>query len=154
MKDMQRRVFIFDFSGNKTGEMPIRSDETLRIIGAIAGGDELLLETESFTEPIGIFRFCTRRDERTLWAKRNIPFDSPDFSHFQIWFMSKDGTRIPMFLVGRRDVLKRSGSPTIMTSYGGCRRSLTPPLPHLLSLLFLGAGHFSSPPPLPSSEHS
>src|SRR5258708_24695654 len=130
MKDMERRVFIFDFSGNKTGEMPIRSDETLRIIGASPDGDELLLETESFTEPIGIFRYCTRRDERTLWAKRNIPFDSPDFSHFQIWFMSKDGTRIPMFLVHRRDALKRSGSPTIMTSYGGQGVGQAPPSEH------------------------
>src|SRR5258708_39863593 len=40
--------------------------------------------------------------------------------------MSKDGTRIPMFLVGRRDVLKRSGSPTIMTSSGAYGLCMTP----------------------------
>ncbi len=126
MKDMQHRVCIFDLSGKKTGEMPIRSDETIRIIGGSPDSDELLLETESFTEPIGIFRYSARSDERVLWAKRNIPFDSANFSHSQIWFMSKDGTRIPMFLVGRRDVLKRSGNPTIMTSYGGYGVSMTP----------------------------
>ncbi|PYT92594.1 MAG: hypothetical protein DMG36_14175 [Acidobacteria bacterium] len=126
MKDMQHRVCIFDFSGKKTGEMPIQSDETLRIIGGSPDGDELLLETESFTEPIGIFRYSARSNERTLWAKRSIPFDSANFSHSQIWFMSKDGTRVPMYLVGRRDVLKRSGNPTIMTSYGGYGVSVTP----------------------------
>src|SRR5882762_1234028 len=94
MKDMQHRVFIFDFSGKKIGEMPIRSDETLRIIGGLPESDELLIETESFTEPIGIFRYSAKSNERTLWAKRNIPFDSADFSHSQIWFMSKDGTRV------------------------------------------------------------
>jgi len=126
MKDMQHRVCIFDFSGKKTGEMPIRSGETIRIIGGSPDGDELLLETESFTEPIGIFRYSAKSNARTLWAKRNTPFDSTDFSHSQIWFMSKDGTRVPMYLVGRRDVLKRSGNPTIMTSYGGYGVSMTP----------------------------
>jgi prolyl oligopeptidase len=126
MKDVQHRVCIFDFSGKKTGEMPIQSDETIRIIGGSPDSDELLLETESFTEPIGIFRYSARGNERVLWAKRNIPFDSANFSHSQIWFMSKDGTRVPMYLVGRRDVLKRSGNPTIMTSYGGHGVSMTP----------------------------
>ncbi len=126
MKDMQHGIIIFDFSGKKTGEMPIRSDETLRLIGGSPDGDELLLETESFTAPIGIFRYSARTTERTLWAKRTIPFDSTAFSHSQTWFRSKDGTRIPMFLVGRQDVLIRSGNPTVMTSYGGYGVSMTP----------------------------
>jgi prolyl oligopeptidase len=126
MKDMQHRVFIFDFSGHKTGEMSVKSDETLRFIGGSSDCDELLIETESFTEPIGVFRYSTIASQYSLWAKKNIPFDSTDFSHSQIWFMSKDGTRVPMYLVGRQDVLKRSGNPTIMTSYGGYGVSMTP----------------------------
>jgi prolyl oligopeptidase len=126
MKDMRHRVFIFDFSGKKTREMPIRNDETLRIIGGSPDSDELLVETESFTEPIGTFRYSAKSNERTLWAKRSIPLDSSDFSYSQIWFPSKDGTRVPMYLVGRRNVLKRSGNPTIMTSYGGYGVSMTP----------------------------
>jgi prolyl oligopeptidase len=126
IKHMQHRIFIFDFSGQQTGEIPIRSDETLRIIGGSPDSDELLIETESFTEPIGIFRYSRISNERTLWANKNIPFDSTDYSDSQVCFLSKDGTRIPMFLVGRRDVLKRSGNPTIMTSYGGYGVSMTP----------------------------
>jgi len=125
-KEMTHRVFIFDLYGQKLGEMPIRSDETLRIIGGSPETDELLLETESFIDPIGIFRYSARSNQRTLWAKRRIPFDPANYSHSQIWYLSKDGTRIPMYLVGRRDVLKRSGNPTIMTSYGGYGVSMTP----------------------------
>ncbi len=73
-----------------------------------------------------LIRYSAKSNERTLWAKRSMPFDSTDFSHSQIWFMSKDGTRVPMYLVGRRDTLKRSGNPTIMTSYGGYGVSMTP----------------------------
>jgi len=126
MREMVHRIFIFELSGKKLGEMPIRSDETLRLLDGSPDADEVLLETESFTEPIGIFRYSAKGNERTLWAKRSIPFKSEDYSYSQIWFMSKDGTRIPMYLVGRRDVLKKSGNPTIMTSYGGYGVSMTP----------------------------
>ena len=126
IKEMAHRVLIYDFSGKKRGEMPIRSDDTIRMIGGSPENDELLFETESFTEPIGIYRYSARTNERTLWSKRIIPFDSADYSCSRIWFMSKDSTEIPMFLVGRRDVLERSGNPTIMTSYGGYGVSMTP----------------------------
>jgi len=126
MKEMIHQVRIFDFSGKELGEMPIRSDETVRFIAASQGSDELLLEAESFTEPIGIFRYSTKSNERSLWAKRHIPFDPVNYSYSQIWYMSKDGTRIPMYLVGRRDILTSAGNPTIMTSYGGYGVSMTP----------------------------
>ena len=126
MKEMIHRILVFHLSGKKLGELPLRSDETVRIIDGPRDGDEVLLEMESFTVPIGIFRYSAKTNERTLWAKRSIPFDSGDYSYSQIWFLSKDGTRIPMYLVGRRDVLRRSGNPTIMTSYGGYGISMTP----------------------------
>jgi len=72
IKDMRHRVFIFDFSGKKTGEMPIRNDETLRIIGGSPDSDELLVETESFTEPIGTFRYSAKSDRaHTLGQERH-----------------------------------------------------------------------------------
>jgi prolyl oligopeptidase len=126
MKGRKHRIFIFDFSGKKTGEMSIRGDETVRLVGGSRDSDEVLLETESFTEPIGIFRYSAKSSNCSLWAKRSIPFDSTDFSHSQIWLTSRDGTRVSMYLVGRKDVLKRSGNPTLMTSYGGYGVSMTP----------------------------
>ncbi len=126
IKEMIHRVFIFDFSGKKTGEIPIRSEETVRIIGGSPADDELLFEAESFTTPIGIFRYSARSNQQTLWAKRTIPFASEEYSHSQIRYLSKDGTKIPMYLVGRCDVLEKVGNPTIMTSYGGYGVSMTP----------------------------
>ncbi len=126
MKEMTHRVFIFDFSGKKKGEIPIRSEETVRIIGGSPPGDELLLEAESFTEPIGIFRFSPRSNQKSLWARRSIPFAPGEYGHYQIWYISKDGTRIPMYLVGRCEVLEKTQNPTIMTSYGGYGVSVTP----------------------------
>jgi prolyl oligopeptidase len=126
MREMTPQIRIFDFAGKALGELPVRTDETLRMVGGSPDSDELLFETESFTEPVGIFRYSVKNNDRVLWTKRSIPFDPANHSHSQIWFMSKDGTRVPMYLVGRRDVLSRADNPTIMTSYGGYGVSMTP----------------------------
>jgi prolyl oligopeptidase len=125
-KQMKHTICIFDFSGHKLGELPIPYDETVRIIGGSPDSDELLLETESFAKPIEIFRCSTKTNQQTLWAKKNIQIDPTNYGHSQVWYASKDGTRIPMYLAGRLDVLAASSSPTIMTSYGGYGVSMTP----------------------------
>jgi prolyl oligopeptidase len=135
MKQMTHRVYVFDLSGQKVGEMPIATDETVRFIWGAPDNDELLLESESFVRPIHIFRYSAKANERTVWAQRKIPFDSAKCKHAQIWFTSKDGTRIPMYLVGRCDVIERGGNPTIMTSYGGFGTSMTPQFSALVACL-------------------
>jgi prolyl oligopeptidase len=126
MKEMTHRILVFDFFGRNISELPVRDDETLGIISSTPESDQLLLQTQSFTEPIGIFRYSAKSNSRTLWARRSTPFDSADYRHSQVWYTSKDGVKIPMFLVGRRDVLERSKNPAIMTSYGGYGVSMTP----------------------------
>lgn len=123
---MTHQILIFDLFGRKIGEVPVRSDETVRIVGGSRDSDELFLESESFTEPIGIFRYSAKDQKRALWARRDSPFNASDYDHSQVWYTSKDGTRVPMFLVGRRDVLASGTHPAIMTSYGGYGVSMTP----------------------------
>ena len=120
------QVSIFDLTGNQTGEMPVRAGETVRITGASPENDELFIESESFTEPITIIRYSPLSGQRCSWATRIIPFDSARYEHIQVRYTSKDGTEIPMFLVGRRDVLADGCHPAILTSYGGYGVSMTP----------------------------
>jgi prolyl oligopeptidase len=126
IRETATQISIFDLAGKHTGEMSIRKDETVRLIGGSHETDELLIEAESLTEPVSIFRYSETSGERTLWAKKRIPFDTANYSHTQVWYTSKDGTGIPMFLMGRRDVLDSGTHPTIMTSYGGYGVSMTP----------------------------
>jgi prolyl oligopeptidase len=120
------RISIFDGEGRPLGELPVPSGETIRLIGGAASSDELFFERESFTRPVSIYRYSPQLDAPVLWARRNVPFDSSQYSHTQVWYTSKDGTQVPMFLMGRREVLAGGNHPTIMTSYGGHGVSMTP----------------------------
>ena len=119
-------VSVFDFSGRKTNQLRICEDVTVRLIGGSPENDELLMEAESFTEPISIWRYSEVSGKCSLWARRKIPFDARNYRHMQVEYTSADGTSIPMFLVGREDVLERGTRPMVMTSYGGYGVSVMP----------------------------
>lgn len=119
-------ISIFDFAGHEVGKMPTRNGETIRFAGVSSQGDEIFLEAESFTKPLSIFRHSAITGQRALWARKSIRLDSAGWECAEVSYPSQDGTRIPMFLVGRGDVLARGSHPTIMTSYGGYGVSMTP----------------------------
>jgi len=120
------RVLLFDLAGKQLREVAASSIKTIRLAGGSPESDEAFFETESFTEPITIARYSVLSGERNLWSKRKVPFDPVKFSHTRTWFRSKDGTSIPIFLAGRREVLAESQQPVIMTSYGGYGVAMTP----------------------------
>jgi len=126
IRGLKAEVNIFDIEGRRLGQLPVDESSTVRLLGDSEDESELLFEQESFTKPIRICSYSPIRCESQIWAKRPVPFDSEEFGHTQVWFTAKDGTRIPMFLVGRREVLESGSHPTIMTSYGGYGVSMTP----------------------------
>jgi prolyl oligopeptidase len=126
LRELKTQVDIFDLSGKKLGNLPLDEGGTARLVGGSQDGDELFFEQESFAQPIQIYCYSPRGDGARLWAGRELPFDSQAFRHTQVWFTAKDGTRIPMFLVGRRKLLESGPHPTIMTAYGGYGVPMTP----------------------------
>jgi len=125
LRGLRTDIEIFDLWGNRLDRLPSEDGDTLRIIGASESDDEIFLERESFTQPIHLYSY-TQETRPRLWARREVPFESSRFAHVQVWFPAKDGARIPMFLVGQRDVLQRGSHSVIMTAYGGYGISVTP----------------------------
>jgi prolyl oligopeptidase len=126
VRGSRTRVRLFDLAGKVIREVAGSSTKTIRIAGGSPGSDEAFVETESFTEPITITRYCALSGERSVWSRRKIAFDSAKFAHTREWFRSQDGTSIPIFLAGRREVLAEGRHPVIMTSYGGYGLPMTP----------------------------
>src|SRR5581483_4265648 len=134
-RNLQSEIEIFDLSGNRLGYVPVGKWDTTRFLGASEDVEEVFLERESFAKPIEICSYLHPGRETKLWAARKVPFDPEGFNHTQVWFPAKDGTRIPMFLVGLRSVLDGGPQPTIMTSYGGYGVPMTPQFSVLVTLL-------------------
>jgi prolyl oligopeptidase len=125
-KAMDRQIRVLDFEGRKTDEVAVHPEETFRIAAAGPDSDEVFFQRESFTDPVRIVRYSPKRKECSLWAKKPVSAGLREVSHAQVWYPSKDGTSIPMYLVGRREVLAAGCHTAIMTSYGGYGVSMTP----------------------------
>jgi len=126
IRQSKTQVSIFDFSGEKTGELPVQEDECIRFLEGNSETGELHFEAQSFGAPPSIWRYSGTSATRALWARKSVPFDAASCGHSQVWYASKDGTQIPMLLVGRHDALGGGSHPAILTSYGGFGISMTP----------------------------
>jgi prolyl oligopeptidase len=120
------KVDIYDRGGKHAGQLPSAFGGSIRLSGCSPDGREIFLERESFTRPIqtAIYRPAERTSRN--WAEPELPFVSLDIEQAEVTFPAKDDTTIPMFLVGRRDVLVGGPHPTVMTSYGGYGVAVTP----------------------------
>jgi prolyl oligopeptidase len=148
-KDMDRQIRVYgltgDLRGRKIEEVSINPEETFRIAGAAPESDELFFERESFTDPVRIVRYSPERKKCAPWANKTVPAGPSDVIHTQIWYPSKDGTRIPMYLVGREEVLAGGCHPAIMTSYGGYGVSMTPQYSIFVAFLVASGCLFALP---------
>ena len=134
---------IFDLDGKKL------SDIDLPAIGTVFGSsgrwdrDEAFFGFQSFTVPPAIYRvelnpahYVTQGknpvegdafESPILWTKVDAPSIDPSaYEVAQEWFKSKDGTRVPMFVVHKKGMQKNGKNPTLLTAYGGFNVSLTP----------------------------
>jgi prolyl oligopeptidase len=88
--------------------------------------DDAYFSYSSFTEPPRIYRTSVASGATELWASVSFPVDTSRFAVDQVWYPSRDGTRISMFLIRRRDLQRDGANPTILYGYGGFSVNLTP----------------------------
>ena len=118
---------IFDLGG------VLLSSLALPVIGSVFASqgkwdrDEVFYGFESFTIPPSIYRYDLKSGKTTLWAKVDAPaIDPAAYEVQQEWYHSKDGTRVPIFVVAKKGLKKDGQNPTLLTGYGGFDISLTP----------------------------
>ena len=80
----------------------------------------------SFNTPGEIYRYDFKTKELSLYFRPEVAFNPDDFVVEQKFFESKDGTRVPMFIVHRKDLTLDGTNPTLLYGYGGFNISLTP----------------------------
>jgi len=80
----------------------------------------------SFTVPPTIYRYDIAAGKTTVWNRPKVPFDTDQYEVKQVFYTSKDGTRVPMFIAGRKGLKMDGTAPLLMTGYGGFLISETP----------------------------
>jgi prolyl oligopeptidase len=126
VRNLKSEVDVFDLAGTRVGQLPVEPEATVRLAERAIDEDELLFEQESFTRAINTCRYFPDTAVVDVLANRMVPFDSTKFSHRAVWFRAKDETQIPMYMVGRHDLLECGPHLMIMTSYGGFGVPMTP----------------------------
>jgi prolyl oligopeptidase len=119
------RINIFSLQGKPLGEIAIPGLGSAGISGRADQKDGIFYFS-SYTSPYSAFRYDTVTGAKTLWYREDVPFLSAGFETEQVWYPSKDGTKIPMFLMHRKGVKPNSNTPTILYGYGGFNISITP----------------------------
>jgi prolyl oligopeptidase len=89
--------------------------------------NEIFFGFQSFTVPPSVYRVELTDVKSALWAKVEAPsIDPAEYDVQQLWYASKDGTKVPMFIVSKKGIEKNGRNPTLLTGYGGFNISMTP----------------------------
>ena len=93
----------------------------------------------SFSYPATIFRYDPETGRSELFRRPDLHFEPDDFETTQVFYVSRDGTRVPLFITGKKDRSKTSEAPTFLYGYGGFNISVTPAFsPSIVAWLELG----------------
>ena len=118
---------IFDLNGNKLRDLALPTIGTVFASDGKWNRDEIFYGFYSFTVAPSVYRYDLKSGSTSLWAKVEAPsIDPAAYDVEQEWYHSKDGTRMPMFVVCKRGLKKDGHNPTLLTAYGGFNVSLTP----------------------------
>ena len=126
LQDARSRVRLFSRSGTALGEVPLPGLGSAAGFGGRGDDTETFFSYTDYLTPAAIYRYDVGTGSTTLFRSPTVDFRGTDYVTEQVFYRSKDGTRVPMFLTYRRDLPKDGRRPTLLYGYGGFDVSLTP----------------------------
>jgi prolyl oligopeptidase len=146
LHDAHSRLLLFGTDGSARGEIALPSLGTASELSAESAQDsELFFSFTSYLAPTTIYRHDFTTGGTAVFKAPRLSFDPAPYVTEQVFYRSKDGTRVPMFITHRRDLVKDGSHPAYLYGYGGFDINLTPAFsPSVLVWLELG-GVFAVP---------
>jgi len=127
MRNAQSQAELVELDGRRAGNVPLPGLGTAAGFGGKAGDPETFFHFSGFTTPGTIYRYDTASGAIEEFARPRLSFDPADYEEEQLFYASKDGTKVPMFIVRKKSLaLTRTPAPTILYGYGGFNISITP----------------------------
>jgi prolyl oligopeptidase len=139
--DATSRVRLYTLDGVQERDAALPSLGSLNGIGGEWDGTEVFLGFTSFAQPASAYRVDPVSGALEIFASGALPpdFDPARYAVKQVWFASRDGTQVPMFVIHRADLSPNGECPTVLSGYGGFNVSNTPAFSAALPL-WLDAG--------------
>jgi prolyl oligopeptidase len=126
LHDVVTETRIFTLDGKPAGRLTYPTlGAATELIGR-EGAHEGFYSFESFIIPPTIYRYDATNGKTEIFAKPSVPFASDQYEVKQVFYKSKDGTSVPMFISSKKGVQRNGNAPTLMFAYGGFLVDLTP----------------------------
>ena len=124
--DAMTEVRTYRLDGERLGTVTLPGIGTASGFSGDADDSETFYGFDSFNRPDTIYRYDSRTGETSVWAQPEVAFSPDDFTVSQRFYNSKDGTRVPLFVVHKKGLDLKGGAPTLLYGYGGFNVSMLP----------------------------
>ena len=139
LKDARSQVKVFGLDGKFVREVDLPGIGSAGGFGGKRGDTETFYAFSSYTVPGVIYRYDVATAKSTVYRQPKVAFNLDDYETKQIFYASKDGARVPMFITQKKGLKLNGQNPTLLYGYGGFNISLTPGFsPSLLAWLEMG----------------
>jgi len=126
LKDAYSQVQVYDLTGKHLRDVAFPGIGTAGGFRGQRDQDETFYAFTSFIQPTTIYRYDLKTGESTVFRAPKTPFDPSKYKTRQVFYQSKDGTRVPMFITAKKGLKLDGQNPTLLYAYGGFDIALTP----------------------------
>jgi prolyl oligopeptidase len=126
IKDVVAHIKLYDVHGKPAGEITAPTLGSLSGLSGTWENSESFFSFNSFHIPTTIYRYDIATGKRSVWFQAKVPIEADQYEVKQVWYPSKDGTRIPMFLAYAKGLKLDGSHPALLTGYGGFNVSSFP----------------------------
>ena len=126
LKDVKGQVSVFDLNGEKIDEIAFNDIGSVSGFDGSKNADTTFYKLTGFTNPGQVFAYDVKSGESSLFKSIDTGVNYDDFETKQIFYTSKDGTKVPMFIVHKKGLKLDGNNKTLLYGYGGFNISLLP----------------------------
>ncbi|MFM9958919.1 MAG: prolyl oligopeptidase family serine peptidase [Phycisphaerales bacterium] len=126
LKDAATHVRIFDMTGKHVRDVEFPALGSAGGFGGLRTDTETFYSFTSFTYPPSTWRYDMTTGKSTLLKQAQVDFNPADYETKQVFYSSKDGTRVPMFITHKKGLVLDGSNPTLLYAYGGFNIPITP----------------------------
>ncbi len=124
IESAKSKLRVYVPSGRRLPDVEFPADGTVRFLSGRWKEPEVYIAFTSFHIPTTIYRYTA--SGTSVWHEPSVKVDNSSIEMKQVWYASKDGTKVPMFLVYRKGLQLDGSNPVLLTGYGGFNQNLKP----------------------------